>query len=189
LARTSARPGADSGNATAISERARAHAGVWPLEYTQGRHVWWASFSRSRPPRHGRYVEHLFPDESYRKLVLNFRINDISFAERSVDGRMAREMSDGSAALAVASTDPMALVRANAGGPYGSAVLKGVQADSERVWEGVLNSSEGEPGHSWLKASIAITAHAQKPWTAQAVGGTEPPTMFEFAPPPRAAAS
>ena len=42
----------------------------------------------SRAPR--RYLEHLFPDESYRKLVLNFRINDLSFAERSVDARVAQ---------------------------------------------------------------------------------------------------
>ena len=76
------------------------------------------------------YVDAFFPDAEYRKLVVNFAINELGFAERSVDARMTREMAAGEAALA--GGDPVVLVEANAGGPYGSAVLAGVQAESER---------------------------------------------------------
>lgn len=38
-----------------------------------------------------RYVDHFFPEEEYRKLVVHFTINDIQFAERSVDSRMLNE--------------------------------------------------------------------------------------------------
>jgi len=41
-------------------------------------------------------------------------------------------MEDGRAAVA-ADRRTIDLIRANAGGPYGSAVLKGVQADSQKV--------------------------------------------------------
>lgn len=161
------------------------------------------------------YVEHLFPSDSYRKLVLNFRINTLSFAgppsscrrptplcaptapqpvprhrppppplcfaERSVDARMLREMADGSAALGGA---PAALVRANAGGPYGSAALAGVQADSRRVWESVVGGGAGGVGASWLKASFEIDAAADAPWTCRpAAAGSR---RFEFVPPPGA---
>mmetsp|Transcript_58815 Transcript_58815/g.161412 ORF Transcript_58815/g.161412 Transcript_58815/m.161412 type:complete len:258 (+) Transcript_58815:47-820(+) len=113
-----------------------------------------------------RYIDHFFPDESYRKLVVHFTINDIEFAERSVDGRMLGEMADGRAALATA--DALQVIRANAGGPYGSAALRGVQADSDKVWEAV--KAGGDAGASWYKASIAISASATEPWTVRAVG-------------------
>jgi len=128
------------------------------------------------------YIEHLFPDDRYRKLVLNFAINDIAFAEASVDSRMQREMADGRAALERAEADPMAVVRANAGGPYGSAVLAGVQADSQRVWKTVVDGSAGVGG-SWYKASITISADAASPWSARAVGGVGS-EVFAFGPPP-----
>jgi len=130
------------------------------------------------------YIEHLFPGDSYRKLAVNFEVNDIGFAERSVDARMEREMRDGRAALALA--DPMAVVRANAGGPYGSAVLAGVQADSQQVWRTVVGGGEGDLGHSWYKASLVVTADAAKPWTVRAAGGSR---TFEFGPPPGGAES
>ncbi len=95
-------------------------------------------------------------------------------------------MSDGGAALALAADEPMAVVRANAGGPYGSAALAGVQADSERVWRSVVDG-EGGVASSWYKASISIVAAADEPWVAQAVGGADAPTAFEFGPPPGAA--
>lgn len=132
------------------------------------------------------YVDKFFPDDSYRKLVLNFEINDIGFAERSVDTRMLREMGDGAAALA-ASGDPMNVVQANAGGPYGSAVLSGVQADSRKVWQTIQKGGEGDVGHGWYKASIQINADAEKPWTAKAA--VDGASVFEFGPPPGAAKS
>lgn len=56
-----------------------------------------------------KYIDHLFPNQTtdnnnninngYRKLAINFKINDLSYAERSVDLRMLKEMSDGQAAL------------------------------------------------------------------------------------------
>ena len=116
-----------------------------------------------------------------RKLVLRFTINDLSFAEASVDARMEHERREGRRALALADSEPMAVVRANAGGPYGSAVLAGVQADSERVWRTVVDGSAGVAS-SWYKASIAITGHAKAPWTARAVGGKGLATTYPFAP-------
>eukprot|EP00441_Pelagodinium_beii_P001170 CAMPEP_0197700422 /NCGR_PEP_ID=MMETSP1338-20131121/121955_1 /TAXON_ID=43686 ORGANISM="Pelagodinium beii, Strain RCC1491" /NCGR_SAMPLE_ID=MMETSP1338 /ASSEMBLY_ACC=CAM_ASM_000754 /LENGTH=326 /DNA_ID=CAMNT_0043284033 /DNA_START=79 /DNA_END=1055 /DNA_ORIENTATION=+ len=83
-----------------------------------------------------RYIDHCFPDDSYRKLVLHFDINDISFAEKSVDSRMLREMADGRLALAGSTQD---IIKVNAGGPYGSQVLQSVQADSNKVWDEVLS--------------------------------------------------
>ncbi|KAH8053629.1 hypothetical protein JL722_9476 [Aureococcus anophagefferens] len=78
------------------------------------------------------YVDHFFPDAHYRKLALNFEIEDLAFAERSVDSRMLGEMARGKAAAAAG--DARAVVDANAGGPYGSAVLAGVQRDSRACW-------------------------------------------------------
>ena len=74
------------------------------------------------------YIDHFFDDDSYRKLALNFEIEDITFAEASVDRRMAGEMERGREA--VESGDAGRVVDANQGGPYGSAVLAGVQAAS-----------------------------------------------------------
>ena len=139
------------------------------------------------------YVDQLFPGESsgYRKLVLNFGINDISYAEKSVDTRMEREMKLGQAALRRVGEEcsaeaGVALIRANAGGPYGSAVLAGVQADSTRVWQTILQGKEGDVGSSWAKASIAIDADESKPWRARAVpsdASAPKPDTFEFTPP------
>ena len=132
------------------------------------------------------YIEHLQPDDAYRKLVVNFAINDLSFAEKSVDSRMLLEMRFGRAALARADSEPLGLVKANAGGPYGSAVLAGVQADSVRVWQSIVAGGEGDVGHGWHKASIAIEARENAPWRARAViapaDGTTAatPTPYEF---------
>ena len=65
------------------------------------------------------------------------------------------------------SKDFQKIIDANAGGPYGSEVLKGVQADSAKVWESVVSGKDA--GKSWYKASIAIEAHATEPWTAAAI--------------------
>lgn len=124
------------------------------------------------------YVDTLFPggegECGYRKLVINFSINDISYAERSVDTRMRMEMKLGASALKRAGTEcsgeaGAAIIRANAGGPYGSSVLAGVQADSRKVWQTILEASEGDVGYTWMKASIAIEADESVPWRARAV--------------------
>lgn len=128
-----------------------------------------------------RYIDHFFPEEQYRKMVVHFTVNDIAFAERSVDSRMLKEMSDGADALL--SDSALRLIKANAGGPYGSAVLRGVQADSDAVWETVRKG--GDAGATWYKASIEITAHeGDKPWTARAVNAAgEPGETYAFGAP------
>jgi hypothetical protein len=137
-----------------------------------------------------KYIEALFPSSTpsaarYRKLVVNFAIDDLRAAERSVDARMLGEMAAGRAALAAVASgaSPAELVRANAGGPYGARVLAGVQADSTRVWESIVCAGEADVGYSWLKASIAIEANALAPWKARAlpIGGEEA-EGFEFGP-------
>ena len=42
-----------------------------------------------------RYVDVNFPTPAYRKLALRFVVNDLTYAERSVDGRMRDEIRDG----------------------------------------------------------------------------------------------
>lgn len=115
-----------------------------------------------------KYIEHLQPGDSYRKLVVNFGINELAFAERSVDTRMLSEMKLGRAALARAATDPAGVVKANAGGPYGSQVLAGVQSDSIKVWKEIVSGSVGDVGYGWLKASIGIEARDGAAWRAKA---------------------
>jgi len=126
-----------------------------------------------------KYVDQFFPEDKYRKLVVHFTINDIAFAEKSVDLRMAKEMADGSAAEKTG--DAMKMIRANAGGPYGSAVLKGVQADSDKVWESVSSGSAGDVGKSWYKARINIMAEPDE-WTVRAGTGGDGPS-YKFGPP------
>jgi hypothetical protein len=117
------------------------------------------------------YVDHFFANKNpksrhpYRKLVLRFEINDLSFAKTSVDARMVQEIRAGMDA--VEKSDAFAIVDVNAGGPYGSEVLEGIQIDSDRVWEESIQS--GKVGQDWYKAIIRIKAHEAKPWTAQAV--------------------
>ena len=90
---------------------------------------------------------------------------------------MAKEMADGRRAVQQNATARETL-QVNAGGPYGSAVLRGVQADSERVWESVLEGSAGA-GQSWFKATISITGDDSSPWTVTAKG--QPTPAHEFA--------
>jgi hypothetical protein len=77
------------------------------------------------------YIEHFFPEQDYRKLVLNFEINEIEFAESSVECRMVGEMRAGVDAVATGET--RRIIRANAGGPYGPKALAGVQQVSRVV--------------------------------------------------------
>ena len=90
-------------------------------------------------------------------------------------------------------------MRVNQGGPYGSAVLKGVQAESRAVWAKVVGgngkgsaAAGPEPDvatvdtSSWLKAAIAVNprAEGEGAWTCQAVvrsgSGMRRGTAFEF---------
>jgi hypothetical protein len=111
------------------------------------------------------YVDHFFPT-GYSKLALHFTINDLSQAQVSVDARMVREIKTG--IDAIKAQDAFDIIYANAGGPYGSEVLPGVQEDSDRVWNEVVLKNDGV-GEDWYKATIQINAHPSEPWTAQAI--------------------
>eukprot|EP00746_Dinoflagellata_sp_MGD_P089071 gnl/MRDRNA2_/MRDRNA2_35183_c0_seq1.p1 gnl/MRDRNA2_/MRDRNA2_35183_c0~~gnl/MRDRNA2_/MRDRNA2_35183_c0_seq1.p1 ORF type:complete len:472 (+),score=98.89 gnl/MRDRNA2_/MRDRNA2_35183_c0_seq1:56-1471(+) len=121
------------------------------------------------------YVDYCFSDEQYRKLVVHFTVNDIAFAEKSVEKRMEGEMLAGQTALKSLLEDSsssgaaasLALVEANAGGPYGPAVLKSVQKDSDAVAARVAKGEDTDAGKGWLKAKIVINA-SEGDWTAQA---------------------
>jgi len=141
------------------------------------------------------YVDSFFPSEEYNKLALHFTINDLSHAESSVDSRMVKEMKEGIQAMQ--SGDVHQVIKANAGGPYGSEVLKSIQRESDAVWDAILLSDkeegEGETssgshgasvGRDWFKASIQIHARDDGDWTANAVlpDGTKG-TVFRFHPP------
>ena len=123
------------------------------------------------------YVDQFFSSSeqqqpSYHKLALHFTINDLTCAQQSVDARMIREIQTGIQALQSEHVVP--IIYANAGGPYGSEVLPGVQAASDRVWNDLVlakgsDGSQPQVGLDWYKATIAINAHPTEPWTAQAI--------------------
>jgi len=110
------------------------------------------------------YVDHCFPDDEYRKLVVRFEVNDVRFAEKSVDARMKREMVAGRKALR-SGGGVHSIIKANLGGPYGSKVLKGVQRQGDHVWKELVLG--GQVGKSWYKAVIHIVgAEPPEPWVA-----------------------
>ena len=114
------------------------------------------------------YADHFFPDAAYRKLAVYFRVNDVAFAEASVDARMKKEMQDGQAALAAdAQTRRLRTISANAGGAQSPGVLPGIKAASEASWKKVLG---GAVSKAWLKATLAVDASAVGPWTVRAEG-------------------
>jgi len=115
------------------------------------------------------YMDHLFPDDQYRKLIVHFTINEIEFAEDSVDTRMLGEMESGRKASGAAG-DTLQLISANAGGPYGSNVLRQVEEQSNKVWRRVLDPKD-ELGKGWTRASIRIEAQPSLDWTARASTG------------------
>ena len=132
------------------------------------------------------YIDFAFP-EGYNKLVIHFEINDVEFAEQSVGRRMQGEMAAGASALAQleAAETPAssaALVGANAGGPYGPEVLRGVQAASDKVFQEVWGpdgKGGGRPG--WQMARIVVTARKDGDWTVKAHGSA---TEHAFSPRP-----
>lgn len=97
-------------------------------------------------------------DEFYHKLVVHFEINNIKFAEESVDKRMENEMKLGRKALSEA---PCEIIKINAGGPYGSSVLGGVKKDSDKVWTSV---KDGLTAQCWFKANFKVVGDDEKPW-------------------------
>ncbi|CAE7747972.1 CLC-G [Symbiodinium pilosum] len=121
------------------------------------------------------YIDFAFP-EGYNKLVMHFEINDVEFAEQSVARRMQGEMAAGTGALAQLKSGETpetsaALVAANAGGPYGPEVLRGVQTASDKVFQEVWGpdgKGEGRPG--WQMARIQVTASKDGDWTVKAHG-------------------
>jgi len=99
------------------------------------------------------YIEKFFPaSTNYQKLALHFTINDLKHAETSVDTRMLKEIDAGRKVLEGAK-NPSDIVNVNLGGPYGSSVLAGVEADSERDWGEV----QGRDG--WQFATININGN------------------------------
>jgi len=133
-----------------------------------------------------RYIDHFFTDGGYNKMVVHFTIDEIERAEASVDARMLKEMVDGRAAMGRlqqgADRDRvLELIGANAGGPYGSAVLKRVQDESQGVWERVC---AGDAGDGWYKACVRVCA-SKGEWTVSAQAreeSAEPAKAFTFAP-------
>ena len=111
------------------------------------------------------YIDYSFPAEKYNKLVIHFTINDITFAENSVDRRMEGELTAGREAAARG--DVIDVIQANAGGPYGSAQLRGVQEASDLTLGKVFSGESTLQGH-WYKASIKIDAFEDKKWTCAA---------------------
>lgn len=110
------------------------------------------------------YIDHFFGNV-YNKLAIHFRINDLTYAMNSVDQRMIREIKTGKDALGGNVID---VIYANAGGPYGSEVLTGIQKESSSVWNEIV-SKNCDVGKDWYKATFEIEAHDSKPWTIRAI--------------------
>lgn len=154
-----------------------------------------------------RYIDHLFPNSNaagswehrdYNKLIVHFTIDDIRFAEQSVDTRMQQEMRGGAAALEGVTHLDEAVIRniisVNSGGPYGSAVLQSVQEASDETMNKIFsghttntpntnntnNTSANEEGldydefDDWYMARIQIRA-SESGWSAcsQTASGKE----------------
>jgi hypothetical protein len=83
-----------------------------------------------------RYIDNFFPKNKYRKLALHFIINDLEHAKTSVDQRMIREIRTGIVALE--KSNIFDIIDSNAGGPYGSEVLSGIQGAFEAVFRYIL---------------------------------------------------
>ena len=107
-------------------------------------------------------------------MVIHFTINDIDFAEKSVDTRMLKEIESGQKVIESIIKSPTSnnirdIIKVNQGGPYGSNVLKQVQRDSEQVWKLINDPNTSSIDSTWYKALISITARDDQPWFAQGV--------------------
>eukprot|EP00597_Dinobryon_sp_UTEXLB2267_P006268 CAMPEP_0170070720 /NCGR_PEP_ID=MMETSP0019_2-20121128/8904_1 /TAXON_ID=98059 /ORGANISM="Dinobryon sp., Strain UTEXLB2267" /LENGTH=353 /DNA_ID=CAMNT_0010279065 /DNA_START=76 /DNA_END=1137 /DNA_ORIENTATION=- len=111
------------------------------------------------------YIDSLYPDANYRKMVVHFTINDITLAEKSVDTRMLHEMKQGAQAISSGAVT-RDIISINSGGPYGSHMLAGVQKDSNNVWDEVRES----PAYAhWIKARLNVHASDSDEWHVTAV--------------------
>ena len=135
--------------------------------------------------------------QEYNKCIAHFTVNDVKFAQQSVDKRMKHEMKKGNDALrgsrgidrvlGVIEVDIQARsdlkvclnvlllrvphtffksIKANSGGPFGSAHLAEIQMASESIHRNIFNDSSSLP--SWYKAEIRIEGHDEQPWTVSA---------------------
>lgn len=137
------------------------------------------------------YLNYLFNDDSQcRKLAVHFNVNDVHFAELSVDNRMKKEMRLGKQVLTrlqhvQGGSDDQHndgnvvndLIATNQGGPYGSAVLRKVYQEGQEVWARVMKGQENM-AEKWDKANMLIVARdGVDGW--QATAGS-PATTFLF---------
>lgn len=131
------------------------------------------------------YINQFFNEtvgRNYRKLIVHMTIDDLKYAENSVDTRMKREMELGKEVVTALSKDKQnmnnykQLVCVNSGGPYGSHVLRNVQSESDSVWSALINPlSENmgdDVGNDWYKAHICVNACelADGNWSVNAKG-------------------
>jgi hypothetical protein len=123
------------------------------------------------------YADHFFPKEKFNKLFLHFKINDISFAKEAVDTRMLNEIEAGFKLMngPSSSCDVHDLINVNLGGSQSSKVLGKVEEASNNTWKKI---KDGEFIKDWFKASITVTAHESKPWTASAA--SDDPNVKSF---------
>ena len=88
------------------------------------------------------YVDFCFPKEEYNKLVVHFTINEIAYAQASVDKRMSFEMKKGKEALKEGGVERvLGLIQANSGSPFGSAHLPDIQKASSITHEAIFNQN------------------------------------------------
>merc|ERR1712232_691714 len=122
-----------------------------------------------------KYVDYCFPDEGYRKLVVHFDINDMSFAKDGIKSRMKAEMKEGQEAVVEGSIQRV--VHVNRGGAFSDpAALQSVKEASDRIWQKVMEENLAQ---SWYKADILVQAHEGKDWTARAISG-DASAIFAF---------
>ena len=126
------------------------------------------------------YINYFFPDDDYQKLVVYFNINDLTYAEMSVDRRMKEEMKNGREKVEKGKkTTIQEIMEVNCGGPYGGKQLKEVEAASKNTWDLVCSSDDDARWSTWHKAHIEMTGSDDpmgSGWSARAVrvnqGGT-----------------
>lgn len=123
-----------------------------------------------------KYMDHFFGGaRGYRLMVVHFSVDDVRGAEESVRTRMEGEMVAGKKARGARE-----VIAANAGGPYGPEVLRGVQKESDQVWEAVRSGTAGV-GKGWWKARLSVRAPLEGDWTV-AAGEGDREQVFHFSP-------
>ena len=127
------------------------------------------------------YIERFFPDDSkYRKLVVNFSIDKLIWAQKSVGERMKREMIDGRVAI-LRQANVRDLIAINAGGPYGTEVLGRVQSESMKVWEIVSAAVTAADDHRVIPGRKKRRLEDAKAVKMKAYGGFENQQTQQYA--------